>query len=436
MPRRSHAGRGQEFARLTSAVALALVQVLGSPHVADRYVVHAFRPCWTGRDKDGRRFRRYAKTWNYRFSFRGTEYTGGDRYGTKRAAIEAGEKRRDALRGGQVDDPWKITFAGLEERTKAAYVNAKPGTAHAVRYAFERMRPFFGSYPVMEIARDPMVAERYLAYRRSKGGSDATTALDFAFLARGLRLLRKLQPLIPEPEFPEVKRVWRTVFFRPDELERLLAHVAPWYRNYYAAADEMGWRANSELKTRLWERHVDWGPASWDCDRCRTRQREDVCPECGAGRPGWVRLEASETKEGEPRLFPMTARLRTILTAQRAYVDAIEKKHGCIIANVFCRPNGKPLGADRDAFHAACSRAGLGDKRPHDLRRTAAMRFDELLSRAEAMAMGGWKSEQTFKQYVQVDARALRRAGAALDRADREQAPPKVVPLKKAGEEG
>lgn len=75
--------------------------------------------------------------------------------------------------------------------------------------------------------------------------------------------------------------------------------------------------------------------------------------------PGWL------TKNGAPRVIPVSDRLAEVLAAQR-------RKNHLKSKYVFCNENGGRVLDIRAAFQGACRRAGLENFRFHDLRHTFA----------------------------------------------------------------
>ena len=79
----------------------------------------------------------------------------------------------------------------------------------------------------------------------------------------------------------------------------------------------------------------------------------------------YLDLPADKTKTNEPRLVPITARLRAVLEYRRVGPDG--KEHGPD-AHVFGNEAGERVGRITTAWNAACRRAGIADLHFHDLR--------------------------------------------------------------------
>lgn len=370
-----------------------------------RGIVHVFRPLWSKRLPDGSRIVQRTKLWYWRFTAYGKRYSGGPGKPTQAEALAVGEKRKAEVCAGQEDDWRKLTLSGLYQMAGAYRVTWKPNTVAAFEGAWKRI---FRHLPEMKLVQH--VTEeallRFVGARKAEGGRPSSIRLDLKHLRIAMNLAHRRRRLPWVPEFPRVADERREQTIRPDELETILREMPEHYRLFLEAAAEMGWRARSELATRRWT-DVEWGP------------------------PGWVVLEARDSKTGERRVFPMTARLRGILETARVHVEAVQIRTGQVIPWVFCRPDGRPLGSYKGAWARALKRVGIGKlegrrgpwssaRVVHDLRRTAIRRFEALgLPRNVSQGMVGHGSERTFSGYAGrgADPEALRRAAEMLDAA-------------------
>jgi integrase len=147
--------------------------------------------------------------------------------------------------------------------------------------------------------------------------------------------------------------------------------------------------ATSEILTRQWH-HVDF-------------------------KGGWLRLEPGESKNDEPRMFPMTRDLRAVLERQRERTTTIEQAQCRIIPWVFHR-DGEPIKTFRRSWITACRKAGVPGKIPHDLRRSAVRRLEAIgVPRNTAMKLVGHKTESIYRRYAIVSEAEMRDAAAKLD---------------------
>jgi integrase len=162
----------------------------------------------------------------------------------------------------------------------------------------------------------------------------------------------------------------------------VLQHLPHSLRGLVGFAYITGWRVPSEVQPLQW-RQVDF-------------------------EAGTVRLEPGQTKNGEGRLFPMTAELRRILEAQASERDQV-KKSGQITPYVFFRlvakgrggeKHPKPIKAFAKAWKVACQLAGCPDRIPHDFRRTAVRNLVRSgVPQRVAMQMTGHKTPSVFARY-------------------------------------
>jgi integrase len=251
--------------------------------------------------------------------------------------------------------------------------------------------------------------ERYKAARLDAGAARATVNRELAALRRMGSLARHEYGLIvPFDVKTYQERNARKGFFERDDLEAVCKHLPDALAALARAAYITGWR-KSELRSRQWS-HVDVAA-------------------------GWIRLEPGETKNDEGRQFPLTPELRALLEAQRARVQAIERKTKRIVPWIFARDDGAPVGDFRKAWASACVAAGFFRVEPigeakdgeapktrkvptklvHDFRRSAVRNLIRAgIPETTAMAMTGHRTREVFKRYAIVDEGMLREAGAKL----------------------
>jgi integrase len=384
--------------------------------MGERGIVHVFHPTWTEPNLQipGQRRKREASTWAWRFEYRNKKYGGGDSYKTQRDARDAGDKVMRAVKAGLEQDPYKATFAILETILKAEAELQQDTTKASTLAVLARLRGFFQHDRLMEIQRERVI--EYVGSQRAKGRQDSTTRQDLRHLARAMRGAQRKGLLPFLPEFPRLKVEPRKQTIPPHELDAIVTYLPEHWVRYYVIADEIGWRARSEIKTRRWT-DVDFS------------------------RPGWVHLDAEHSKTGKPRVFPMTDRLRALLIEQREWIERLERVLGCVIPWIFARPDGSALGDPRKAWAAATKRAGFGKlegrsgpwssaRVPHDIRRTVLRRWKAW---GEAMDvrkdLAGHDSDQTHADYTRDDVESMIAFAERADQRRREEAG-KVIPLK------
>lgn len=371
--------------------------------MGERGAGSTYRASYTRLNKaTGKRELRFTKTWTWEYKWRKRTYRPHDGHGWKtrgeaRAAMEAHKR---VIGAGHGEDPHRLTMVRLRDALLAEYAVSLPASLRLGEYAFKHLLRYFP--PDLAVTSiDAAELNRYVVHRRGQKAMDSTIKKELAYLHRGMTLARDSSPGLTIPRFPKLKRNVRRGFFRDDQFELVMQHIAAHYVPYYRAAKETGWRARSELKTRQWT-HVDFVN-------------------------GWLRLEPDESKTDEARTFPLTATLRGILEDQREYVSRVERETESIIPWVFIRPDGQPLGNERKAWQSALKRCGIGKAEgrtgpwssalvPHDLRRTAVMRNALAgIPRPTSMALTGHRTASIHDDYNPPDVAGLNHGRDLID---------------------
>jgi hypothetical protein len=407
-----------------SLPAISTEYLLEEPEdLSARGAVHTFRPTYTQPGPNGTRISKVARTWAWRFHFRGKKYQGSDGYMTATEARAAGEARKAEVRAGLEDDWRKLTIAGLHQHASARRVEWDASTAASFDAVWKRLfRHFLPTDNVAAI--DDTRLLQFVVARQKEGAARNTIRLDLLRLRAAMNIAHHKRLLPWVPRFPKLKYERREQTVAAVELDQIVAVMPAQYQLFLAAAQEMGWRARSELRTRKWE-HVDWGPDRWTC--CGRELVADACA-CGAGRPGWVRLDAKSSKTDTARVFPMTRRLRSILVDARKRADEVQRTSGVITPWVFVRDDGKPIGDYRSAWQDALRRLGIGKlpgrsgpwssaKAVHDIRRTAVRRMQkDGIALEDRKALVGHASDEAHSLYAeQRDLDAMRAAARRMD---------------------
>ncbi len=132
-------------------------------------------------------------------------------------------------------------------------------------------------------------------------------------------------------------------FFEPEQYRAVLRHLPGYLQPVLTTAYITGWRI-SEILSRK-RHHVDLAA-------------------------GWIRLEPGETKNREPRMFPITPELRGCLMEQIERTRQMEKATGRVIPWLFHR-DGRRIGSFRKSWRRAIVAAGCPGRLVHDCRRSA-----------------------------------------------------------------
>jgi hypothetical protein len=314
-----------------------------------------FRATYTVPGPDGTRLRRTSVRWAYRFEFEGLTYQRAG-FETANAAAVARDARRSELRAGQDTDWRTVTLETAHRHVSALRVGWRPATVRMFDETWRRIFRYFRPGERLASIDDTRLLE-FVAQRKRDGARINTIKIDLAKLRVAMKLAHRKRLLPWVPQFPRLKDEKRQQTVAHVELEQIVAVMPAEWRGFFAAAEEMGWRARSELLTRRWDEHIDMGPPRWVC--CGRELAADVCA-CGIGRPGWVYLDAESNKTGVRRRFPMTVRLRSILRDARARADRVRIKTGTFSPWVFVDDAGERLASYRRVWESALSKLGIG----------------------------------------------------------------------------
>lgn len=235
----------------------------------------------------------------------------------------------------------------------------------------------------------------YEVQRLEAGASRATVNNELAALRRMFKLAAAMRmlpaDLAPAISLPDPNNA-RQGFLEADDfaavVEELPAHLRPVMQFGYFT----GWRVQSEVITLQW-RQVDLDA-------------------------GTVTLPRGATKSGEPRVFPFGAHpaLKSLLEAQKAHVERLERERSKVIPWVFPGKDGKQIHDYRTGWNNACRRAAgsgkgelrvvtrpaLESPRPlvHDLRRTAVRNLIRAgVDRSVAKRLTGHETDEIFERY-------------------------------------
>jgi len=378
-----------------------------------------FRPKYRG--KDG--VVREASVWWVRFRQHGKTVRQSTETTSETKAREFLRKQEGKVALGQFVSPKgdRLTFDEAATMIRDDYAaNGRKSSDTSLEIRLAHLRAYFGGATRLGRLQTDVI-EKYKAARLAEEAAPATVNRELAALRRMATLARKLRHLtIPfEIEMLEERNA-RQGFFEAEALGAVCEHLRPELAALARAANITGWR-KSELRSRQWP-HVDI-------------------------KAGWLRLEPEETKNRDGRQFPLVPELRALLEAQRARVEAIQRKTRRIVPWVFCRENGAPIGDFKKAWATACIKAGFFRVVPvgepnggepqktrkvptkifHDTRRSAVRNLERAgVPRSAAMRMTGHRTEAVYRRYAIVDELMLREAGEKIAAAA-------AAPVKKVG---
>jgi integrase len=183
----------------------------------------------------------------------------------------------------------------------------------------------------------------YITQRQAAGAKNATINREFAALKRAYSLGLAAERIHRAPRLRMLQEHnVRQGFFEREQMVAVRGGLPEHLRGLITTAFITGWRIQSELLTLQW-RQVDFAA-------------------------GTLRLEPGTTKNREGRVFVMTPELRATLEAQRAAMEAVQRKRGMILpwvsGEAHCRiPEGVGEGVragGRPGAHPARSPAVSG----------------------------------------------------------------------------
>jgi Phage integrase family len=362
-----------------------------------------YQPEWIDK-KTGQK--RTSPTWWVSFSVRG-KLIRQSAHSTKESEARKLLKKRlgEAALGKPVGpDVEKTTFEDMAAMIVNDYkANARRSLAR-LEDALTHLREFFSGDRAVEITGDRVTA--YVTFRLDQKAAASTINNELAALSRMFTLGIRAGKIGSKPYIGKLAvNNTRKGFFEWEQFFYVLNNLPEELKPAIETAYITGWRIHDEIFTRQ-------------------RYHADV-----KGR-GWLRLDPGETKNGEGRNFPFTARLRAIIEQQLERTKALEKATGRIIPWLFHR-GGKPIKSFRRSWLTACVKAGLGTeirsangkllkkigaRIPHDFRRTAIRNLERAgVSRSDAMKMVGHRTEAIYRRYAISDERSMKEAAVKLD---------------------
>jgi integrase len=311
--------------------------------------------------------------------------------------LKIGEREAGKETGVPTGEAQVCTFEEMKAMLEADYKRKGNISWGRASRALKHLSEFFGRDRANDITTERVHA--YEAARLKAGAARATLNNELAPLRRMFRLAfgyGRVQR-VPIIETPDPKDA-RQGFLSREDVYRVAEKLDDDMRPLWLFLYESGWRPQ-DLCGRLPDR-------AGGLKRGTALQWSDV--DLKAGR---VRRQASETKNGQPKMFPLVpgSDAEAILLAQRERTTARERASGRIIPWVFNRADGSPIIAYSAPLRAALDAAGLPDRVPYDVKRTAARRFSAGgLTEQEAMHVMGLRTPSIYRRYnvtVEADAR-------------------------------
>lgn len=364
---------------------------------------------------------RLSKVWwvKYRQDGKDLQESSGSRKKSEASDLLA-IREGDIAKGVEVNPAFRrLTFNdGLKILESYQETQKLKNRVKAMQRINKHLVPYFGGWRLARI--DRAAGRKYVQHRKralleqlpepteqQEMAWNASLNRELQWLSQiiGLTLLDNNLPLAQRPVFEKLpENDPREGYFRREDLGAAKAHLRP---ELHAAVDFMfitSWRLEEVL------------PLEW--------RNVDLAA-------GFVKLE--DSKNGEPREFPITMDLRAVLNRQQAARERMQQA-GHVVPWVFFREVGKrggraervpkPIKSFRKAWTAACRKANAPARLFHDLRRTAITNFIEEaeLSDKEVMKLSGHQTRDMLDHYHQRRRAHLLKTGNKLDAADAKRA--------------
>jgi integrase len=242
---------------------------------------------------------------------------------------------------------------------------------------FLHLKPAFTSVRAAKLSQAD--ATQYAATRQAAAASNASINRELAVLIRALRLGYETGKVLRVPVIRKLKEAGpRQGFFERDQYLTVRKDLPPDLQVAVSISYAFGWRMQSEVLTL--ERR------QWDVEA------------------GTLRLEPGMTKNDEGRVVYLPPDLKAALVAHVERVRALERKLGRVIPYLFPHFRGPWKGTQRRDFRkawaTACTKAGVGGRLRHDLRRTAVRNMVNAgVPERVAMKVTGHRTRAVFDRY-------------------------------------
>lgn len=331
------------------------------------------------------RERREVSVWWIQYSVRGKAIRESSHSDKKQDAVRLLKRRLGEMGKGRMVgvDAEKVTFEDLaamliddyqvNQRKSLKLVAGKLENGEWKGGIIAQLRNHFGNMLALDITSD-----RIMAYKRERLTQvrPATLQNELSALSRMFSLAVQAKKLSEKPHIARLKvSNARQGFFEEAEIQAVLKELPQDIQPMVKFMALTGWRVG-EVRPLQW-RQVDFQAQT-------------------------VRLEPGTTKSGEGRTYPFDdySQLKELLEQQRDHTLKAGEANEQIINHVFHR-QGKPIRNFTGAWKRALARAGLKDKRVHDLRRTAVRNSERAgVSRSVGMKLTGHKTEAVYRRYA------------------------------------
>lgn len=347
------------------------------------------------------------KTWWIRYHWRGREFRDTSR--SQREA-DAGrmlkEKYKAIARGRFVASEDRVLLIDLLDTLKVDYENNGRRSIDTLAFRLAPLRKVFALDRAIDVTEERIA--RYTAARLAEKMTPATVNRELAALKRAFRLAVEQKRVSAAPTIKLLaEHNVREGFLEPADFDAVAVRLPEYLGDFARFAYLSGWR-KGELQTLEWS----------DVDRAHGR----------------VTLRRSRSKNGEPRVLPLTPGLAAIIERQWQARQIAGRDGAVTLSPLVFHRAGHPVRDFRHAWATACDAAGVAGTLFHDLRRSAVRNMEKAgVTPSVAMKITGHKTASVYRRYRIVDEDDMREALAKTEAANG-QTERTVVPLAVARE--
>ena len=321
-------------------------------------------------------------TWWVQYFWRGKRYRESSGSVVRMDAVKLLRQRMAEMGKGQLRGPEfeKTTFVDLVQMIRDDYAVNQRRSVRRLNTSLKPLTATFGHARACDLRLDKL--NRYVSDRLGAGIAPATVKLELTHLHKMFKLAERAGKAVCPP-FPQIAvQNVRKGFFERSDFEAVRSHLPEAFKGPITVAFLSGWRVPSEILTLRWQQ-IDFGA-------------------------GVARLEPGMSKNAEGRTLPFEAlpELAHLFRQQWERTITLEMTTGQSIPTVFHwndRGTIKPIHPKvlYRRWKEACKRAGVPERIPHDLRRSAVRNLERAgVPRSVAMKLTGHKTEAVYRRYA------------------------------------
>jgi len=342
-------------------------------------------------------------TWWIRFHWRGREFRESSRSTREADAGRLLKMKYERIAQRRfVSGEDRVLLTELLDALKIDYENNRRRSVATLGFRLAPLRKAFALDRAVDVTEERIA--RYTAARLAEEMAPASVNRELAALKRAFRLAVEQKRISAAPIIKLLaEHNVREGFLPPADFEAVASRLPGYLVDFSRFAYLSGWR-KGEVQTLEWS----------DVDRTHGR----------------ITLRREHSKNGEPRVLPLTPALAALVERQWQ-ARQVTRRDGSVTLSPFVfHRAGQPVGDFRKAWAKACSAVGVAGTLFHDLRRSAVRNMERAgVSQAVAMKVTGHKTASVYRRYRIVDENDVREALAKTEAANGSQAERSVVPL-------